>query len=148
VALAGGVEDGVADGGRGADHADLAESFDPHRVQQGVWFVDEVDLDGADVGIDGDGIFLEGRVDESAEARIHLAALPQSCADAPNHPAAQLAGRGDRAGDAAAVGHADHSRHADAAGSRFDLYFGEVGYEAEGREARVDRSADRDKAGL
>src|SRR5258708_35873915 len=43
----------------------------PTGFSRGSGFVDEVDLDGADVGIDGYGLCLGVRGDESAAARIY-----------------------------------------------------------------------------
>src|SRR3979411_3375760 len=75
--LAGGVVDRVHNGGYHADHADLAEALDTERIQQRVGLVDEVDLDLADVGVDGYRVFLEGGVEEAAEALVDLADLSQ-----------------------------------------------------------------------
>src|SRR5207244_13133238 len=100
---AGGVVHGIGDGGDHADHRDLAEALDAHRVHQRVGLVDEVDLDLADVGVHRYRGFLQRGVEAAAEAPVDLAGLPPRRAESPHDAAADLAGRGHGADDPAAV---------------------------------------------
>src|SRR5207237_8665549 len=65
----------------------------------------------------------------------------------PEGPAPGRAGRGQRAGDPAAVHRADDPGHADAPRRRFDPDLDEVGDEAERGEAGIYRPADRHHTG-
>ena len=85
----------------------------PALLKVEVRLVDELHLDGADVGIHREHIFGKIGIEEAAIARIDFARFAQGRADAPHHAAADLARGGARAHHAAAIGNADHPRHAD-----------------------------------
>src|SRR5918997_168202 len=82
-----GVEDGVGDGRRDADHPQLAHAFDAERIHNLVVLLDEQRLDLVHVGADGDVVVLEVRVHDAAVAVIYLGRLLQGHPDAPHHAA-------------------------------------------------------------
>ena len=60
---AGGVVEGVGNGGVGASDADLADSVGLRGADVAVGLLDEVDVDAADVGADGDAVLGQVVVD-------------------------------------------------------------------------------------
>ena len=125
-ASAGGVEDGVGDGRRDADHPELAHALDAERVDDLVVFLDEHRLDIVDVGVDRHVIVLQVRVHDPPVAVIDFGRLLQRHADAPDHAADLLAVRRLRVDDLAAGRDLDGARDADGAQVRVHLHFDEL----------------------
>src|SRR5690606_30061574 len=97
-ASAGGVVDGVGDGGAGAGDADLADAAGAHGgVRVGDVGPDQVDL--GDVEVDGDVVVGEARVHHAAGAVVEDELLGQGEADAHDDAAAELGGGGARVDD-------------------------------------------------
>src|SRR5438034_7891926 len=80
---AGGVVDGVGDGGGHADDGDFADSFGTDGIVQGVGVFDEVDVDVGDVGVDGYQVAGEVAVGQPA-VLFDLQTLVQGGGHAPD----------------------------------------------------------------
>jgi len=79
---AGRVVDGIGDRCRDPHDPDLAESFHPERVDQGIRFVDEDHLDVVDVGVNRHMVLGDVVVDDPAKAVVVNGFLMQRLADA------------------------------------------------------------------
>src|SRR5262249_45944623 len=87
----GGMEDGIGNGGGNTRHGHLAEALRAGAVEREVRLIDELHLNGANIGIHRQHIFGEICIEETAETRIDLARLTQRRANSPDHAAAHLA---------------------------------------------------------
>src|SRR5689334_11292527 len=131
-ALAGGVEEGVADGSVGADIAELAEALDPGRIDLVVLLGEHDHLDAGRVGIHGHQVIGEIVVDVTRIAFVELGCLVQRRRHAPDQSAHQLAACGARVHDAAGGEDAEQARHADLMGEAVDADLDEFGTESIG----------------
>src|SRR4051812_25521095 len=90
-------------------HHHLAKPLGPGAIKYRVGFVDELDINGADVSIHRQYIFGEIGVEEAAIAWIDLAHFAQRRADPPNDSTPYLARRRAWAYDPPAIGDAHHA---------------------------------------
>jgi hypothetical protein len=132
-AAAGGMEDGVGDGGGDADLADLADALEAKRVDHLVADLDELHLDVGRVGVDRDQVLAQAGVGPAARPCVHAGALQQGLAEPPQHPAHELAAGRLGVQDAAGREGAEQAPHPDQAEVGVDRDLGELGPEGRRR---------------
>src|SRR6185437_4374279 len=87
---AGGVVDGVGDGGWHAGDADLADAAGAEWIELRVRDIEDGDVKSADVGVDGDVIVGEVAVGGAAGDRVDKGLFGEGEADAPDDAALEL----------------------------------------------------------
>src|SRR5690242_9167057 len=90
-ATAGCMKHGIGNGRRYAGEGYLAQALRAGAVELEIGLVDEFHVDGTDVRVDGQNVFGEVSVQETAVTRINFARLAERCTDPPNHATSDLA---------------------------------------------------------
>jgi hypothetical protein len=121
-----GVEDGIGDGRRDADHPELAHALDAERVDHGVVLLDEQRLHLVDVRVDRHVVVLEVRVHDPPVTVVDFGGLLERHANAPDHAADLLAVRGLGVDDRAAGCHLEGACDADGPQVRLHLHLDEL----------------------
>src|SRR5262249_1051442 len=115
-------------------------------VEREVRLIDELNLDGVNIGVYRQHIFGEISIEETAKTRIDLARLTQRRPNSPDHAAAHLALSRPRTNHPAAIGNTDHARHSDTPRITLNPHFHEMRDIAEGDVIGIDRAADGGQA--
>jgi len=134
-----GVMDCVGDSRSDAGQRDFSEALGADWIECEIRFIDKLDRLIADVGVHGDAILRDIGVKESTKPRVDFARLSQTRADSPDQTSQDLASRGSRAEDLAAVDNTDGARDAHLVRTRIDRHLDEVSDELKADEVRIFR---------
>ena len=126
-AFAGGVVDGVRDGGGGAGDADLSDAPRSEGVELVVGNADDGDVDLVDVGVDRDVVFGEVFVDGAAVGGVDEGLFQEGHAYSPDDSADELVGACLCVDEGAYVVGADHAADLHHVSVDVDGDFGEDG---------------------
>lgn len=127
---------GIPDGGRGTDRCHLAQPFGAHPGENGVRFVNEFDLEVADVCVHRDLILGDIIIEKASVPWIDLTRLAERRPDPPGETAIDLAGGRTTAEHTAAIHYRNNPNDSGPEHARSNMYLNEMRDE---REANVVR---------